>query len=128
VSECRTSYNETTERTGANGCLPDSGYNIHCPAIPGPEYKMNYFSSSCAIRLEAKSPCKEITCKRHDKHNPAGLPNKVVKEEEKRHKTNQKHKCVCCGEIGIFKGRGLIRKCYDRHKRGKTLDNFSKTR
>jgi hypothetical protein len=120
------SYNSLQDKTGSNGALKDAQYNLHCPANGGPEWKLNYFKSSCAIRLEDHT-CKNKKCKRFKLAN-TGKSSTVIQGETKRPPTNKKHKCICCGKIGRYNGRGLIQKCYDRNKRAGTLDKFPKTR
>jgi len=112
--------NQTQDSTGATGCLPQNEYDIHCHAIPGPEYKLNYLASSCNIRIEDKT-CTEYECKRY-----AG-ERKVSKSKitpRKRPKGKVKRTCVGCGELSFIKGRGLCGKCYKRNEYRGTLDNY----
>ena len=59
----RVNANSDAEQTGQNGSLPDSNYDIFCKDFGGPEYRMNYLSSSCKER-QAQNTCKRVNCHR----------------------------------------------------------------
>jgi hypothetical protein len=120
----RTSYNSIQDSTGSNGSLPDAGYDINCPALGMPDFKLNYLAESCESRLTTKNP--KAACKYGDgcpRFRPTvATIQKPVKKRTRGPKEN--HKCFCCGKIGTHQSRGLIGKCYDRHKWSKTLDKY----
>ena len=116
----RVNANSDAEQTGQNGSLPDSNYDIFCKDFGGPEYRMNYLSSSCKER-QAQNTCKRVNCHRFT----APIPTKeqlraAVKSNEGR------IKCACCGQLGKNEGRSLISACYKRHKKAGTLDQYKK--
>jgi hypothetical protein len=136
----RPSYNHIQDSTGSNGALPDAEYDINCPALGMPDFKLNYLASSCEIRLASKvkrsscnfgDGCPRFRSKELEKVEKVA---KVIKPKlvEKRIKmpkiARENHKCLCCGEIGTYKSRGLIQGCYDKHRFTKTLDQFPLTR
>ena len=49
------------------GDLPEQNqYNIFCPLMGGPDYKMNYLASSCAERVLIDT-CGNKLCQRYEK-------------------------------------------------------------
>jgi hypothetical protein len=122
------SYNSLQDKTGSNGALPDAEYNLYCKAIPGPDYKLNYYKASCAVRLE-KHSCQSCDCPRF-----AGEKPKVVGGSQEHHKKPRRrpapriHKCLCCSKEKFIQGRGLCRPCYNFHSVRGILDNYPKTR
>ncbi len=112
--------NQTQDSTGATGCLPQNEYDIYCSAILGPEYKMNYLASSCAIRIKDKT-CTEYDCKRYVGTVAA---RKIKVPPRPRPRGQIERTCVDCGELSIIKGRELCNKCYGKHKYHGTLDNY----
>jgi hypothetical protein len=120
----RTSYNSIQDSTGSNGSLPDQQYNIHCKAIGGPDWRLNYLAESCETRLKAK--VKRLACSFGDgcpRFRPTvATISKPVRKRKRGPKEN--HKCFCCGKVGTHQSRGLITTCYDRHKWAKTLDKY----
>ena len=112
--------NFSQEITGYKGSLPDSEKDIFCKEQGGPDYKMNYWKSSCKER-QAQNTCKRVNCHRFT----APIPTKeqlraAVKSNEGR------IKCACCGQLGKNEGRQLISACYKRHKNAGTLEQFKK--
>ncbi len=122
----RVEANHDHEQTGYKGCLPDTGYNLHCPCMGGPEYKFNYTSISCAARLEKKT-CKETGCSRFKGEAPgfrefqfncgAGADRHEVRIE-----------CTSCHNIAINHGRGLCRTCHKKHTKAGTIGQFKRKR
>jgi hypothetical protein len=123
------SYNSLQDQTGSNGALPDAEYNLYCPANGGPDWKLNYFKASCAIRLE-KHSCKTGDCPRF----VGEKPKKVAGGSQEHHKKPRReparriHKCLCCSKEKFIQGRGLCRPCYNFHSVRGILDNYPKTR
>lgn len=108
-------------QTGQNGSLPESQYNIHCIAIPGPDYKLNYYTASCAERQSAGT-CISDECKyfksaevpaRHNKHSIS-----IVSSRTKM------IKCVSCGKMSENHGRQLCKTCHTKNSRAGTLSNY----
>jgi hypothetical protein len=46
------------------GALPGDEYDIYCPALPGPEYKLNYYEKSCRARITRGNCGKKVKCER----------------------------------------------------------------
>jgi len=58
--------NREQERTGGKGTMADTEYDIHCPEMGGPTWKLNYLSDSCKLR-------KASGCKKCKKTKPKSL-------------------------------------------------------
>jgi hypothetical protein len=118
--------NATMERTGLKGVLPDSEYDIHCPNLPGPDYKHNYLSTSCEIRLSPKVR----TCAKEDCPRFTGDP---VTEDEARLNSHTVPNanlidCKLCGKTRRNEGRSLCRFCHKKEKKAGNLDKYQKLR
>lgn len=121
----RPSYNHIQDSTGSNGALPDAEYDINCPALGMPDFKLNYLASSCEIRLASK--VKRSSCSYGDgcpRFRPTVATIKPPEKKRRSKASKNKHKCVCCSKIGVHQARGLITKCYDREKKRKNLGQF----
>jgi hypothetical protein len=126
------SQNHRQEQTGQKGSLPDADYNLHCKALGGPDWKLNYFKSSCAIRLEDHT-CKTSTCPRYvGKPQKKAAANPVIVKKNGRPKTNADQVCVCCngetrtrtGKKPVMKAHKLCSICYSFHHHKGTMDQW----
>ena len=66
MSEGRISINSNQDATGSNGALSEKTYDVHCHEISGGRYTymMNYYKSSCAVRMENGTCTKPGECPR----------------------------------------------------------------
>jgi hypothetical protein len=121
----RPSYNHIQDKTGSNGALPDAEYDINCPALGMPDFKLNYLADSCEIRLSSK--VKRTACSFGD-GCPRFRPTVATIKTTARIQNHSKGNCVCCGVYDEIQGRGLIRVCYNRYHGLGTLHKFPLTR
>ena len=122
--------NQGQETTGSNGCLPERMPDLCCPAMQNneyPDYRPNYYKSSCEIRLAAKT-CKNHTCEHFTGAipTPAQYGAAAVTLEDKR---DRNVNCACgCGRFGRNQGRGLVRGCHARVSRQGKLESYPSLR
>ena len=124
--------NSTTERTGQGGSIHDAAHDINCPAFGEPEYKLNYYATSCDLRLEAGT-CEQGYCPRYKGNQPTGrTANRPITADFKTFVPGSPEKvvagqeCRCCNRVKKIRGRGLCNSCYSHHYYRNTLDKFSK--
>jgi hypothetical protein len=121
----RPSYNHIQDSTGSNGALPDAEYDINCPALGMPDFKLNYLAESCAIRLASK--VKRSACSFGDgcpRFRPTVATVKPPPRKRMVRTSNKDHTCVCCGKKGEHHCRGLINACYKRHRKKGNIEMF----
>ena len=119
--------NADQESTGNTGCMPETEKDIHCAGIPGPEYKLNYYASSCRGRLINKT-CESYNCPRFvgEVKVIRGRKQRVNVKKLGRPGIGGKQVCVApdCGEVKKIKARGLCIACYCHHDNKGTLKQF----
>ena len=118
-----------TTAASTKGNLPDrNGYDIHCPMMGGPDYKLNYCSTGCRER-QLMSSCTKKGC---DRRVNLVRPNLVqVSAATKRQALNTEvmpvdkrpvRECAECGRMMSISGRGLCSTCLKKMKKDGTLD------
>jgi len=117
--------NADQESTGFSGCIPETEKDIHCAAIPGPDYKLNYYVARCRQRLAEKT-CESYGCNRFvgEVKVIRGRKQRVITKKIGRPGIGGKKECVACEDVKRIKARDLCHSCYRYHDHRGTLKQF----
>lgn len=109
------------------GNLPGREFDIHCPLMGGPDYKLNYHSFSCRERQLNKT-CNDKKCERRvNLVRPClvQVSAATTKHERDVYEIGHDNRTVClsCNKAkNQIVGRGLCAACYSRHKKAGDID------
>jgi len=126
------SANSMQPSTGQHGLLQDTEYDCYCMAMTGPVYKLNYFKSSCTLRLEHENCFIGNACEYFKGDEPLrnayqrGKLNAI--HNLKRKPTERNRTCVKCGCDAWIKARNLCSSCYVAVARDGNLDDYPRAR
>lgn len=111
--------NRDQESTGGDGIMSDQEYDINCPLMGKPDWKMNYLASSCLERRA--NGCTHPGCQYN-----GNRPVKKERPKEKYHHVRSVRECACCHEEKKINGRELCGRCYGLNRYHGTLEDYPK--
>jgi hypothetical protein len=111
--------NSQQESTGGSGSMSNTEYDIYCPQMGGPDWRMNYLATSC---LERRAHgCRKPGCQYN-----GNRPAKSKEPEKKYVHVRSVRECACCHEEKKINGRELCGRCYGLNRYHGTLENYPK--